>query len=254
MRPPRRWENFLCSKCAPICDRLSEPMAKKQKPPWEKKSNPQPLDLESEVTQITSLPTSLAEELEGDGDDRLFRNTPTFFEQNKKWLALVGGLFLLVLVGLLWPREKPLNQKPAPVSIAQPTVVPETPVIASPTLTLPPPASEPAIRQPQPQPPIQEKQPKRVSRTVSPPARPKVSTQAKVKAVARPATITIEAQPWAIVYIDGKRLNRITPIRALELPEGRHRLRLENPQSKKRVEKDIRLKAGQALTLKFQMR
>jgi len=225
-------------------------MAKKQKPPWEKKSSREPLDLESEVTAITAIPASLSEELEGGQDDRLFHNAPSFFERYQRWI-FPSAILLLVIGGVIfWPRAKPKSSASVPVAVGEFVGALRTKVAPSVLPTVAPQNFEP-ITKPGPTIPLRPRAAPAVKpapRTAARVARP------KVKVVALPAKLNVEAQPWAMVYINDKRLNRITPIRGLELPEGRHRLRLENPQTKKRIEQDIRLKAGQVLTLKFQMR
>jgi serine/threonine protein kinase len=49
-------------------------------------------------------------------------------------------------------------------------------------------------------------------------------------------TLTINAKPWAVVYIDGKRVG-VTPLFKLKVSAGRHKLRLRNPD--KKLEKTI---------------
>lgn len=227
-------------------------MAKKPRPPWETKATVQPSELETEVTQITALPTELAEELEGGDDDRLFRHTPSFFERYKIWVVAAGALVLVVLGLVFWPRSRPVRDaaissaEVLPTPTSQPTAIPSVRALQTPAVVVPSAQPEPAV--------VATKSPPVPAPTKSkvPVKRSPVKVQPRVAAA--PAKLFIEAQPWAIVYINNKRLNRITPIRGLELSEGRYRLRLENPQTKKRIEKDLRLKAGQTLSLKFQMR
>jgi eukaryotic-like serine/threonine-protein kinase len=56
-----------------------------------------------------------------------------------------------------------------------------------------------------------------------PPRRPRPSTGH--------GTLTINAKPWAVVYIDGKRVG-VTPLFKLKVSAGQHKLRLRNPDKK----------------------
>ena len=54
---------------------------------------------------------------------------------------------------------------------------------------------------------------------------------------------------WAIVYVDGKKYGE-TPIKAFKLSAGRHKVRLVNPDLKKRITKTITIIAGQKFKLR----
>ena len=49
---------------------------------------------------------------------------------------------------------------------------------------------------------------------------------------------------WAEVYFRGKKVGR-APVRGLQLPVGKHRLRLYNPRSKKQKLLDVEVVTGE---------
>lgn len=42
-------------------------------------------------------------------------------------------------------------------------------------------------------------------------------------------TVTIAAQPWGHVLVDGKKTAAVAPVQGMQLPAGRHEIALENP-------------------------
>jgi serine/threonine-protein kinase len=59
----------------------------------------------------------------------------------------------------------------------------------------------------------------------------------------RPGFVSIYAQPWAYVTVDGKKMGE-TPVMKLELPAGLHRVRLDHPQ-KRSYETAVSVTAGE---------
>lgn len=65
-------------------------------------------------------------------------------------------------------------------------------------------------------------------------------------------TLTITSFPWAEVEVDGKKVGN-TPIRLLRLRPGRHKVRLSNPQSGKRVRRTVTIKPGKNASLRIEL-
>jgi serine/threonine-protein kinase len=59
--------------------------------------------------------------------------------------------------------------------------------------------------------------------------------------------INVYAEPWANVIVDGKSVGT-TPIMKLALPEGTHRVRLQNPHARPQ-ENVVRVQGGQTQLL-----
>jgi eukaryotic-like serine/threonine-protein kinase len=83
-----------------------------------------------------------------------------------------------------------------------------------------------------PRPPIVEAT--RVAEIIEPPPpeapRLKKKKPKKRKIVPRaPSYLNVDARPWAIVFVDGRRLGQ-TPLSRVEIPSGDHRLKLINPE------------------------
>ncbi|HUS66806.1 MAG TPA: serine/threonine-protein kinase [Kofleriaceae bacterium] len=80
------------------------------------------------------------------------------------------------------------------------------------------------------------------AREIRPRARPKVSVP-----VADPGFVNVFAEPWAHVFVDGKRIGT-TPLAKVALAPGGHRVRLESPRGKA-TERMIHVVAGQTQLL-----
>lgn len=83
------------------------------------------------------------------------------------------------------------------------------------------------------------------------PAREPASAPATAPALAevtRPAFLSLNAKPWAWVYVDGVRIAEHTPILHHRLPSGRHAIRLEAPGINAVRELTIDLEPGQHLS------
>lgn len=61
-------------------------------------------------------------------------------------------------------------------------------------------------------------------------------------------TVTIATTPWAEVYIDGKKIGS-TPIAKLKIPAGTHKLTLVNPDLQVKIDKTIKIGAGDNVRL-----
>jgi serine/threonine-protein kinase len=100
------------------------------------------------------------------------------------------------------------------------------PAIASPTVPTPPPA-------PAQSPPVAVVEPSRPPPAAKPPPRVPVTSHVaprKHEAPATPGLITVTAQPWGIVYVDGKRVADGTPAYRVPIAAGVHDVWVENPE------------------------
>ncbi len=60
------------------------------------------------------------------------------------------------------------------------------------------------------------------------------------------ATLTILVRPWAIVYVDGKKIQQ-TPLRNFPIGAGAHKILLVNDTKGKREEIKLKVTAGEAI-------
>ena len=67
---------------------------------------------------------------------------------------------------------------------------------------------------------------------------------------ARPGRLTVLAVPWAEVFVDGKSVG-ITPVEALKVDAGRHRLRLVGPDSA--IDREVAVTSGKTTTVREAM-
>lgn len=67
---------------------------------------------------------------------------------------------------------------------------------------------------------------------------------------ARPGRLTVLAVPWAEVFVDGKSVG-ITPVEALRVDAGQHRLRLVGPGSA--VDREVTVASGKTTTVREAM-
>ncbi len=82
---------------------------------------------------------------------------------------------------------------------------------------------------------------------------PKPADQAKPPPV-RMSTLRLNSSPWAFVEIDGKRMDKETPIFGLKVRAGRHRLRFFNPELKIEKTVTITVRAGQTETVSVKLK
>ena len=157
-------------------------------------------------------------------------------------VALAGGAVMVVLLlGLAWWRRPPPvvavddAPTPAPIAVEPKPVAP--PVVAAP---VPVPAQE---REPVPEAP---KPIEPVRRPTTPPR--KAPQAAVVPTLDPPALLFVQAQPWAVVELDGRKVGE-TPLGRLPITRPSVVLRLSNPGFKT-LERRLTLSAGQELRVK----
>jgi eukaryotic-like serine/threonine-protein kinase len=119
------------------------------------------------------------------------------------------------------PTPEPPTPEPPPGRVAPPAPLPASdapldPPTAETTATAPtaPPSGRPAPG------PVDKGVPRPAKAAAAAPERPAVTGFGQ---------LSITAEPWASVTIDGTLVARETPLRALSLPAGRHVIVLENP-------------------------
>jgi serine/threonine-protein kinase len=69
----------------------------------------------------------------------------------------------------------------------------------------------------------------------------------------KPGFITLEANPWAEVSLDGKPIGE-TPLADVQLPAGMHSVVFKNPESGKSVKRPVQVHPGQHVSLKVDLR
>jgi serine/threonine protein kinase len=83
---------------------------------------------------------------------------------------------------------------------------------------------------------------------VSPPVvRTPVVKKSPPAAPAQPGTLDVSCAPWCRIFVDGKDLERVSPLVGHPLPAGKHRLRFEHPPSGRSFEKELVVEPGQAV-------
>lgn len=112
-------------------------------------------------------------------------------------------------------------------------------------------APEPtAPPQPAPQP---EPEPEAAPTPAPPPepprAKPAPRRRARPKPKPSPGRLTIDTRPWTEVFLGDRRLG-MTPLQGIELPSGRHRLRLENPKVGLETTLTVRIRPGKETRIK----
>jgi serine/threonine-protein kinase len=65
-----------------------------------------------------------------------------------------------------------------------------------------------------------------------------------------PGFLTVDATPWATIFVDGKSLG-ITPLISVQLPEGRHTL-VARTQDGREQRMTLRIASGQTMTRRIQ--
>jgi serine/threonine-protein kinase len=154
----------------------------------------------------------------------------------KRWgPATLAVASLVLVVGAVWAftRPAPARVEPPPHVAPPPTrTEPQPPVEAA-----PPP---PAVAEPVPQPPVEA--------PAVPAAKPLPPADAKKKparTLASPAFLTVQAEPWAHVEVNGKRVGQ-TPLGKFPVHAAVVVLRLSNPEFRT-VERRLKLTAGEEL-------
>ncbi|WP_426750785.1 protein kinase domain-containing protein [Myxococcus sp. Y35] len=84
------------------------------------------------------------------------------------------------------------------------------------------------------------------------PSRVRASTPARRATTVAKGSLEFRVRPYAVVSLDGKVLGQ-TPFAAVEVPEGRHTVRLVNKELGKDVTRTIDVKAGQSNVFKLNL-
>jgi serine/threonine protein kinase len=139
--------------------------------------------------------------------------------------AIAAGVVLLGSGGgyLLWGRTSPEQPVLTAPSVPSPPTAPPAPAaMGSTSEPAPPSGTEPteaSVRQD--------------------PEEPRANQDAKT------GTIEFEIRPWAVVYLEGKKLGRAPPLGVVDINPGTYQVRFENKKLRKVVERPIEVKAGQ---------
>jgi hypothetical protein len=132
------------------------------------------------------------------------------------------------------PPAEPEAALPVP-DVVIPSREPDpTPVAAVPAVAIPPKEPEPTPVAAPPLPAMVERPPAPKPAPLPPAPLPKeqkvaAAAPAPQRAVAAPGTLSLAAQPWMNVALDGEPLGQ-TPIVKLEVKAGRHKVAMSNPQ------------------------
>ncbi len=130
----------------------------------------------------------------------------------------------------------------------------EKPVVAALPAAPEPPPSAPPVSPP----PVREEQPKVAEAPVAPvrnSGRHELAKKTKVAVAPQtgPATLTIQSDPWANVYIDGALIGP-SPLIEHQLTAGRVRVRLSNPDLALERSMTIEVKPGKVTRMRFDLR
>ncbi len=167
------------------------------------------------------------------------------------WLlpaVAVGAALLASVVGLITlPLLRAASELPPAEHHSPVVVVPALTPEAGPTKVAPPPApagAAPVSPEPTPAPVHAAAEPERHRAGGRP-----HHAESEEKRVGPPGQLTIDIRPWAAVTIDGRRLGT-TPMRAIELPPGKHRVELDNADLGVHLVRTVDMKSGEAATLR----
>jgi eukaryotic-like serine/threonine-protein kinase len=162
--------------------------------------------------------------------------------------ALLGGVLLAAGAGVVRFQKDAPEEDTAfpPMASARPLPVAEPPAPPA----APPPAQEAPEAVPlaeavssEPQAPPPE--------TASPPVRKRVARTAKAKRPAAPGTLEVRSHPYAIVYMDGKKLGETPLDEELELAAGSYTLKLVIPDLDKTVTRQVSIESGKHSRISF---
>lgn len=129
----------------------------------------------------------------------------------------------------------------APAVSAQPATVTTTPVPVaqgSPPSTEAGPQTPPAAEDKAARVPLRRREP----RAPAPPAD------------VRPGFVSLNSKPWGHIVVDGRATQKFTPIGRLELPAGRHTIRLVNDDAHVSDEFTVDIEAGRTITMSRTLR
>jgi hypothetical protein len=68
-----------------------------------------------------------------------------------------------------------------------------------------------------------------------------------------PGWLSVDANPWAQVFIDGREIDR-TPIARYPLPPGKYRVLFKNPERGKQEAREVTVESGKAAALTVDLR
>jgi len=199
------------------------------------------------------------------------------------FVALAAALGVIFLPKLWAPargrgRPAPTEIAPITISVSQKPSPAEAPPSASPSAAAPSPTPEPAAAPPSPsvariapveltaqaspappadaareedddprEGPGRPRGPRRVKRAPPPPPSPSA-------AAAAPGFLNVGAKPWGEIEIDGKPWPYQTPQAGIELPPGRHVVRLSNRETGVSKVAVVHIKGGQYKTVNLDLR
>jgi serine/threonine-protein kinase len=183
-----------------------------------------PSELARRVTEAAPLklrlPGPLSVTVDASGDER----PQTKVVERKKrrrpplWIVLPMAAAVMAVYRWVGPHPKPpvfvVVDKPAPVAVEKPPEKPPEKPLETPA-------------------PVELRAEKPADK---PRSRPK------------PGYLTVSADPWAYVFIDGRRRGT-TPLTDLELPPGEHEVTLENPPLGASSTKKVTLSSGEHRTI-----
>ncbi|MCC6811014.1 MAG: serine/threonine protein kinase [Deltaproteobacteria bacterium] len=100
-----------------------------------------------------------------------------------------------------------------------------------------------------PAPAPQEPPPPTIAQPASQAAsKPAVADTPKPEARDGPGYLTVNSSPWSYVYVDGKKLNKTTPLQRYRLSAGKHRVKLESPGAERSEEFSVDIREGKTVT------
>lgn len=161
--------------------------------------------------------------------------------------AAVAGavmlLFVLGAAGAWWLRAAPIEVEPLPAAL----VPAQAPAPAEAVASQPSPARAEAVPEPAVAP---DPSPAHAEEAAPRPAPAKAArTATRRPKDTRPGRLTIDTRPWTEVFLGARRLG-MTPLQGVELPAGKHRLRLKNAEVGLDTSVTVQIRAGQETRLR----
>jgi eukaryotic-like serine/threonine-protein kinase len=112
------------------------------------------------------------------------------------------------------------------------------PTTAAPTPPIPPAEPQPAQPETNPVTPLPS------PGAETPPPANTATAEASGNPDAKIGTLEIEVRPWAIVYLQGKKLARVAPSATVDINPGTYSLKFVNKKLRKSLERQVEVKAG----------
>jgi eukaryotic-like serine/threonine-protein kinase len=169
--------------------------------------------------------------------------------QRRRQLVLAAGGAALVL-GASIAIAIAVKEEPRREAATIARAVPAAPADAAPLAVLPAPAPPPQGAAPDAGAPAAA-EPAPVDRPAA--TRPRAARKSTKPAARDPGFVTVSATPWGVVYIDGKRVAKETPLYRHALPAGRHEIRVFFKEAKKFSERRmVDLQPGQHRSIGFE--